>query len=257
MLLAIDSGNTNTVFAVFEDNQLIGEWRAATDPNRTADEHGVWLLQLLSANDVDISSINETIIATIVPEALFGLSGLSKKYFDSKPLVVGHPQVEIGIKIKLDDPSQIGADRLANAVAGHKLYTGPLIIIDFGTATTFDVIDQNGAYCGGVIAPGINLSLAALDEAAARLPRIAIERPDSVIGSNTVAAMQSGVYWGYVSLIEGLVKRITIEYGYKMKVVATGGLAPIFSRATAVIEEIDTDMTLRGLAYINSLNRLV
>jgi len=257
MLLAIDSGNTNTVFAIFDDNRLVGEWRAATYPNRTADEHGVWLLQLLSAQNIDIRSINQTIIATVVPEALFGLSGLCKKYFNSKPLVVGHSQVEIGIQIKLDDPSQIGADRLANAVAGHNFYKGPLIIIDFGTATTFDVIDQNGAYCGGVIAPGINLSLAALDGAAARLPRIGIERPQSVIGNNTVSAMQSGVYWGYVSLIEGLVERITKEYGHKMKVVATGGLAPIFSEATRAIQEIDIDMTLRGLAYINHLNRSV
>jgi len=255
MLLAIDSGNTNTVFAVFDGEKRVGEWRAATDSKRTADEHGVWLMQLLAAEKVDVASINQTIIATVVPEALFGLTGLCSKYFKAEPLVVGQPGVDIGIKIRLDDPSQVGADRLVNAVAAHERYGGPLIIVDFGTATTFDVIDEDGAYCGGVIAPGINLSLEALDAAAAKLPRISVERPQSVIGHHTVGAMQSGVYWGYVGLIEGLVGRITEEHGATLKVVATGGLAPLFSRATSAIEEIDPDMTLRGLERINRLNR--
>lgn len=255
MLLAIDSGNTNTVFAVFDGEKRLAEWRAATDPKRTADEHGVWLRQLITGAGLEVESIDQAIIATVVPEALFGLTGLCSKYFGAEPLIVGKPGVDIGVGVLLDKPAEVGADRLVNAASAHRRYGGPLIVIDFGTATTFDIVDKDGNYSGGVIAPGINLSLDALDRAAAKLPRVGIERPETVIGSNTIGAMQSGVYWGYVSLIEGLVSRIQDEFGTEMKIVATGGLAPLFAEATSVIEHIDSDLTIRGLAEIFLRNR--
>ena len=255
MLLVIDSGNTNTVFAVFDSDDCIGEWRAATDVKRTADEYGVWLMQLLQSRSVAASSLDQTIISSVVPETLFSLTELCKKYFQSEPLIVGDEGVKIGIDVKVDDPRQVGADRLVNAVAAHQKYKGPLIIVDFGTATTFDLIDSSGSYLGGVISPGINLSLEALDLAAAKLPRIYVRRPTTVIGCDTVSAMQSGVYWGYVGLIEGLIARMSEEFGDKPKVIATGGLAPLFAKATNVIEAIDLDLTTRGLRYISFLNR--
>jgi type III pantothenate kinase len=255
MLLAIDSGNTNTVFAVFENNKCIGEWRAATDPKRTADEYGVWLTQLLQVQKIELQSINQAIIATVVPEALFSLLELCRKYFNDEPLVVGDPDVKLDIDVLVDDPAQVGADRLVNAVAGYQKHKEAFVVVDFGTATTFDLIDHQGAYRGGVIAPGINLSLEALDLAAARLPRITVKKPSVVVGRNTVSAMQSGIYWGYVGLLEGLIKRIHNEFGDTTKVLATGGLAPLFAEATAIINEIDLDMTMRGLNYISILNR--
>jgi len=255
MLLVIDSGNTNTVFAVFDSDACVGEWRAATDVKRTADEYGVWLMQLFQSRSIDPTLLNHSIIASVVPETLFSLTELCKKYFQSDPLIVGDHGVNLGIDVKVDDPRQVGADRLVNAVAAHQKYEGPLIIVDFGTATTFDLIDSSGSYLGGVIAPGINLSLEALDLAAAKLPRINVKRPISVIGRDTVSAMQSGVYWGYVGLIEGIIARMSEEFGDKPRVIATGGLAPLFAEATNVIEAIDLDLTIRGLKYISFLNR--
>ncbi len=255
MLLAIDSGNTNTVFAVFENNKCIGEWRGATDPKRTADEYGVWLTQLLQVQKIELQSITQAIIATVVPEGLFSLLELCRRYFNAEPLVVGDPDVKLDIDVLVDDPAQVGADRLVNAVAGYQKHKEAFVVVDFGTATTFDLIDHQGAYRGGVIAPGINLSLEALDLAAARLPRITVKKPSVVVGRNTVSAMQSGIYWGYVGLLEGLIKRIHNEFGDTTKVLATGGLAPLFAEATAIINEIDLDMTIRGLNYISILNR--
>jgi len=256
MLLAIDSGNTNTVFAVFDDEgKLRGEWRASTDTNRTADEFGVWLNQLMALQGLNSDDITAAIIATVVPATFFGLKTLCRKYFDCEPLLVGRPGVALGLEILLDNPEEVGADRLVNAVEAREAYGGPLIIVDFGTATTFDVIDADGNYCGGVIAPGINLSLEALHMAAAKLPRVAIGRPKGVIGKGTVSAMQSGIYYGYVSMIEGLVARIRAELDAPdMKVVATGGLAPLFSAATPAIQHVDDDLTLRGLLAIHRLN---
>jgi type III pantothenate kinase len=255
MLLAIDSGNTNIVFAVFDGDARRGEWRAATDAKRTADEYAVWLSQLMKLDGLESSEVTEAIIATVVPEALFSLKTLCRRYFKTEPLVVGENGVDIGIAIKVEAPDEVGADRLVNAAAAHERYKGPLIVIDFGTATTFDVVDADGAYCGGVIAPGINLSLDALHHAAAKLPRIAVERPQTVIGKRTIPAMRSGVYWGYVGLIEGVVGRIKQEFGAEMSVIATGGLAPLFADATDTIERLDPDLTLRGLALINRRNR--
>ena len=254
MLLAIDSGNTNIVFAVYDGDQVRGEWRASTDAERTADELGVWLTQLLSIEGMSRTDIDAAIIASVVPAMVFGLKTLCRRYFKVEPLVVGDEGVELGIKILLDRPEEVGADRLVNAVAAHQCYPGPLIVIDFGTATTFDVVDSDGNYCGGAIAPGINLSLQALHMAAAKLPRVAIGRPRQVIGKATVPAMQSGIFWGYVGLIEGLVKRIKDEIGTEMLVVATGGLAPLFHEAIPAINRIDPDLTLRGLLTIHRMN---
>jgi type III pantothenate kinase len=255
MLLAIDSGNTNIVFAVFDGEKVKGEWRASSTTNRTADELGVWLTQLMSLEGIDRKAIDAAIVATVVPAVLFSLKTLCRRYFGADPLVVGEEGVALGLNILLDRPEEVGADRLVNAVAAHQRYPGPLIVIDFGTATTFDVVDGEGNYCGGAIAPGINLSLEALHMAAAKLPRVAIGRPRQVIGKATVPAMRSGVYWGYVGLIEGLVKRIQEEFGQPMTVVATGGLAPLFAESTPVIQHLDSDLTLRGLLEIHRRNR--
>jgi type III pantothenate kinase len=250
--LAIDSGNTNIVFAVFDhDGTVLGEWRSSTDANRTADEFGIWLEQLMQLEGLTRDRINSAIIATVVPATLFSLKTLCRKYFKCEPLVIGEPGVDIGIPVHAD---QVGADRLVNALAAHEKYGGPLIVVDFGTATTFDVVDSDGGYCGGVIAPGVNLSSEALHQAAAQLPRVAVERPETVIGTATVPAMQSGIFWGYVSLIEGIVKRIREERGEDMEVIATGGLAPLFTQATDVIKLSDSDLTLRGLLAIHRRN---
>ena len=256
MLLAIDSGNTNIVFAIYDGMTSLGEWRASSDSKRTADEYGVWLSNLMEIEGLERAQVTDAIIATVVPETLFSLKGLCRKYFKAEPLVVGESNVDIGVEVLLAEPSEVGADRLVNAASAHHRYGGPLIVIDFGTATTFDIVDAKGSYFGGVIAPGINLSLDALHMAAAKLPRIAVQRPDSVIGKRTVPAMMSGVYWGYVGLIEGLVNRIRDEFGdEEMKVVATGGLAPLFAEATEVIQHLDPELTLRGLAEIHNRNR--
>ena len=256
MLLAIDSGNSNTVFAVFDaDGSVRGEWRSSTNTNRTADELWVWLGQLMQLDGIPRDDITAAVIATVVPATLFSLKTLCRKYFGCDPLVVGDDGVEMGIEVLIDRPEEVGADRLANAIAAHERYGGPLIVLDFGTATTFDVVDADGNYCGGVITPGINLSLEALHQAAAKLPRVAVARPKTVVGKGTVDAMQSGIFWGYLSMIEGLVERIQSEFGAPMQVIATGGLAPLFIDATRTIEYADLDLTLRGLYAIHLKNR--
>lgn len=255
MLLAIDAGNTNTVFAVYDGDEQKGIWRAANDPHRTADEYAVWLLQLMQIEGVSRADIDAAIVGTVVPASLFNLTTLCGRYFNCQPLVVGDPNVDLGMRVLTDNPVEVGADRLVNAVAAHARYPGPLILIDFGTATTFDVVTAEGDYLGGIIAPGVNLSLEALHRAAAKLPLVGIKRPgDKVIGRNTVQAMQSGIYWGYVALIEGLVARIKEEQGEPMVVVATGGLSSLFATATPVIDHIDKDLTLRGLLEVHRRN---
>lgn len=254
MLLVIDSGNTNIVFAIYDGEMVRGEWRSSTRADRTSDEYGVWLSQLLTYEGIDPAAISAAIIASVVPANVFTLKTLCRRYFKTEPLVVGEPAVDMGLQICMDRPEEVGADRLVNAVAAHAKYPGPLIIIDFGTATTFDVVDGSGNYHGGCICPGINLSLEALHMAAAQLPRVAIGRPTQVIGKATVPAMRSGIYWGYIGLIEGLVHRISEEFGAPMTVVATGGLAPLFVEATTVIKYLDQDLTLRGLLEIYRRN---
>jgi type III pantothenate kinase len=255
MLLAIDAGNTNFVFAVFDGETLRGAWRASTDTKRTADEYAVWLTQLMGLKGLAPADIDACIIASVVPEAVFNLMELARRYFNAKPLVIGEREVALGIGIKLPHPEEVGADRLVNAVAAKEVLTPPFIVIDCGTATTFDIVDTAGDYAGGVIAPGINLSLQALYLAAAKLPRVAIRRPERVIGTGTVTAMQSGIFWGYVGLIEGLIARIRSEYGAPMAVLATGGLAPLFAGATGIIDHVDTELTLTGLRLIHARNQ--
>ncbi|MFO1128246.1 MAG: type III pantothenate kinase [Rhodospirillales bacterium] len=255
MLLAIDTGNTNTVFAVFDDNgDIRGEWRSSTDVNRTADETGIWLSQLLSMAGLARSDITAAIIASVVPAGLFNHRLLCRRYFSCQPLVVGAADVDIGIRVLVDRPEEVGADRLVNAVAAYRLYGGPRIVVDFGTATTFDVIDKDGNYLGGTISPGINLSLEALHQAAAQLPRVGIGRPDRVIGKNTIQAMRSGIFWGYVGLIEGTVARIREELGAPAGVIATGGLATLFADCCPVLDRVVSDLTLQGLLFIHRRN---
>jgi|TARA_B110000196_G_C21093996_1_gene639058 type III pantothenate kinase len=255
MLLVIDFGNTNVVFAVCEGDHIKGSWRCASNTKRTADEYAVWLTQLMILEDVKPGDITGAIIASVVPQALFNIKTLCERYFRTEPLVVGTDNVNLGLEVIFDRPSQVGADRLATAVAAHKKFQGPLIVIDFGTATTFEVVDIDGNYQGGVIAPGINLSAEALHMGSAQLPRIEILRTDEIIGKTTVAAMRSGVFWGYIGMIEGLVTRIKTECGVAMTVVATGGLAPLFAESTDMIDETDSNLTVAGLIEIYERNQ--
>lgn len=252
MLLAIDAGNTNVVFALFDNGTIKGRWRIATDPRRTGDQYAVWLLQLLQIRGVDREAIDQIIISTVVPRALHNLEVLARSYFHMEPLVAGQGAAEYGIDIDVDEPRSLGADRAVNAIAAHARYGGDLLVIDFGTATTFDVVDYNGAYKGGIIAPGINLSLDALVGNTAKLPRIAIEVPESksVIGRNTEDQMLIGIFWGYVAMMEGLIARMRAEIGRPAKVIATGGLAVLFNEATDIFDAVDADLTLEGLAIL-------
>lgn len=255
MLLVINANNTNVKFAIFDGSSLKGDWRLATSAQRTADEYMVWLDHLMGLAGLGARDIDGAIIATVVPQTLFNLRQLCRRYFETEPLIVGDPAVTLGIEVRMDRPSEVGADRLANAVGGHLMHPGPLIVVDFGTATTFDVISAAGDYCGGVIAPGINLSLEALHNATAMLPRIAVERPGKVVGTDTLSAMQSGIYWGYIGLIEGLVARIKAERGGAMTVIVTGGLAPLFFGASDILERLEPEITMRGLVEIYRRNR--
>ncbi len=253
MLLVVDAGNTNVVFAVHDGDGWRGIWRIATEPQRTSDEYAVWLLTLLNLSGLKPADVDRTVIGTVVPAALYHLRRLCREYFSAEPLIA-RSNLDWGFEIQVANPEEVGADRLLNALAAHRQFAGPLVVIDFGTATTFDVIGVNGDYLGGVIAPGINLSLEALHKAAARLPRIGIGRPQAVIGRSTVPAMQSGIYWGYVGLIEGLVVRIQAEYEEPLKVVATGGLAPLLAEGTTVIGTIAPQLTLDGLRLLAERN---
>jgi type III pantothenate kinase len=249
MLLAVDVGNTNLVFALIDGGTVKARWRIATDPRRTADQYSVWLHQLLQLEGFSRDDVDGVIIGTVVPRALHNLVVLSEKYFRLKPLVAGQGSAAWPLQLDVDEPQNVGADRALNALAAHARHAGDLLIIDFGTATTFDVVSATGAYTGGIIAPGINLSLDALVSAAAKLPRIAIEAPatDSVIGRTTESQMLNGIYWGYVGMIEGLTERIKREVGRPLTVVATGGLASLFDQHTNAFDVIEPDLTIQGL----------
>jgi type III pantothenate kinase len=255
MLLAIDCGNTNTLFAIHDGEKWRAQWRSGTDSTRTADEHAVWLTQLMSLQGFDLTDIDACVISTVVPQALFNLRNLSRRYCECEPVIVGEGNVDLHIEVRLDRPQDAGADRLVNALGARSAYDGALIIIDSGTATTFDVISADGAFEGGIIAPGINLSMQALHVAAAKLPRVAIAKPSKVMGTDTVSAMQSGVFWGYVDLIDGLVARLKSEYGAPMTVIATGGVVSLFEGASHAIDHYDPDLTIRGLLETWKLNR--
>lgn len=253
MLLAIDAGNTNIVFAlVAEDGSVRARWRIATDPRRTADEYAVWLHQLLELEGLARSDVDAVIIGTVVPRALHNLEVLAAKYFGTQALVAGKGAAAWPIVLDVPEPQTVGADRVLNALAAHQRHAGDLVVVDFGTATTFDVVDAAGAYKGGIIAPGINLSLDALVAAAAKLPRIAIAAPDdtSVIGVTTENQMLIGVYWGYVAMIEGLIERLRRQIGRPVTVVATGGLAVLFDRHTDAFDALEEDLTIQGLALL-------
>lgn len=252
MLLAADVGNTNVVFALFDGLEIRARWRIATDPRRTADEYAVWLLQLLEIEGYARSDVTQLIIGSVVPRALHNLAVLGEKYFGVTPLVAGQGDADWGIAIDVEQPRSLGADRALNAIAAHSRYPGELIIVDFGTATTFDAIAADGTYKGGIIAPGINLSLDALVGKTAKLPRIAIEAPHSksVIGRNTEDQMLIGVFWGYVALMEGLIDRMKAEIDRPARVIATGGLAILFDAHTDIFDEVDHDLTLDGLAIL-------
>lgn len=254
MLLAIDVGNTNTVFATHDGREILAEWRCATEHQRTADEYFVWLQQLREFHGIT-GEIQSVVISSVVPRVVFNLRVLSDRYFHCRPLVVGKPDVRLGVPVRVDPTTTVGADRLVNTVGAHDRYGGNLIVVDFGTATTFDVVGADGAYEGGVISPGVNLSLKALHDAAAALPHIDVTKPAQVVGTNTLACMQSGVFWGYVGLIEGICARIREERGVPMTVIGTGGLSTLFAQGTDVLEIIDTKLTIHGLVLIDRLNR--
>ena len=252
MILAVDVGNTNLVFALVDKGEIKARWRIATDPRRTADQYSVWLHQLLELEGYSREDIEGVIIGTVVPRALHNLEVLSEKYFHKTPLIAGQGAATWPLQLDVDEPQNVGADRALNAVAAHAKYPGDLLVIDFGTATTFDVVSATGAYSGGIIAPGINLSLDAMVSAAAKLPRIAIEAPagDSVIGRTTQDQMLIGIYWGYIAMIEGLAERIKRELDRPAKVIATGGLATLFDKHTNVFDAIEPDLTIQGLSLL-------
>ena len=255
MLLAIDAGNTNLVFALVDGGEIRARWRIATDPRRTADQYAVWLHQLLELEGYSKSDVDSAIIGTVVPRALHNLEVLASKYFHVEPLIAGQGKAAWPMSLDVDEPQNVGADRALNVIAAHAKHPGDLVIIDFGTATTFDVVDGSGAYKGGIIAPGINLSIDALVSAAAMLPRIAIEAPEdkSVIGRTTESQMIIGIYWGYVAMIEGLTERLKREIGGEVTVVATGGLASLFDKHTQAFDAIEPDLTIQGLSLLHSM----
>lgn len=252
MILAVDVGNTNLVFALVDRGAVKARWRIATDPRRTADEYAVWLHQLLELEGYSRGDVGGVIIGTVVPRALHNLEVLSEKYFGKSALVAGQGAAQWPLQLDVDEPQNVGADRALNVIAAHAKYPGDLLIVDFGTATTFDLCSATGAYTGGIIAPGINLSLDALVSAAAKLPRIAIEAPESetVIGRTTQSQMLIGIYWGYVAMLEGLTERMKAEVGRPLTVIATGGLAALFDKHTEVFDAIEPDLTVQGLSLL-------
>ena len=255
MLLCIDTGNTNTEFAIWDGESFIGTWRASTEHQRTADQYFVWLSTLMEAQGLKDVTIDEVVISSTVPRVVFNLRVLCDRYFNCRPLVVGKPECHLPVPYRVDEGVRPGPDRLANAAGAFDRYGGDVVVVDFGTATNFDVVADDGAYVGGVISPGVNLSLEALAAGAAALPHVDISQPDKVIGTDTVGAIQSGVFWGYSGLIEGIVARIKAEYGRDMKVVATGGLAPLFAQGDIRFDTIDGDLTMHGLTVINAFNK--
>ena len=256
MLLAIDCGNTNTIFSIWDGNEFISTWRTATDHQRTADQYFVWLSSLMSLQNIK-ADISDVIISSTVPRVVFNLRVLSDRYFNTRPIVVGKPDCKVPIDVRVDAGTAVGPDRIVNSVAGYDLFGGNLIIVDFGTATTFDVVDKDGAYVGGVIAPGVNLSLQALHQMAAALPHVDIARPKEVIGTNTVACMQSGVFWGYIGLVKEICRKIIEEKQEVMKIIATGGLAPLLQTSDQLFEAVEDNLTMHGLRLIFDCNKSV
>ena len=254
MLLTIDVGNTNAVFAVHDGTEFLGEWRCSTDYRRTADEYFVWLSTLMEAQKIDVK-ISEVVISSTAPRVVFNLRVLCDRYFNTRPLVVGKPECLLPAEPRVDTGTRPGPDRLANAAGAFDRYGGDVVVVDFGTATNFDVVAEDGAYVGGVIAPGVNLSLEALHQGAAALPHVDITMPEQVIGTNTIACIQSGIFWGYTGLIQGITQRVKTEYGRPMKTIGTGGLAPLFEQGDVQFDHMDGDLTLHGLTVIHKYNK--
>ena len=254
MLLCIDCGNTNTVFSLWDGARFAATWRTATDHRQTADQYFVWLSTLMNLQKID-ATITEVIISSTVPRVVFNLRVLCDRYFGCRPLVVGKADCALPVAPRVDQGTTVGPDRLVNTLGAFDRHGGDLIVVDFGTATTFDVADTDGAYIGGVIAPGVNTSLEALHMAAAALPHVDVTRPTHAIGTNTVACMQSGIYWGYVGLVEGIVRQIRLERDRPMRVIATGGLAPLFDQGTDIFDAVEDDLTMHGLVLINRYNK--
>ena len=257
MLLAIDVGNTNTVFAIFDKDKKLAQWRCSTSEERTADEYFVWLKSLMDLNKLSTSKIDDVIFSSVVPKVGFNLRILSDRYFKSRPLVVSKDGCKLPIRVKVDEGTNVGSDRIVNTAGAFDRYKGNLIIIDFGTATTFDVVGKDGAYLGGAIAPGVSVSIKALHDTAAALPYVDVRRPNNVIGKNTKDCIQSGVFWGYIGLIEGIIDKIRKEVSFKMTTIATGGLAPLFGRETKIFNFIDLDLTMHGMNVIYNFNKSV
>jgi len=254
MLLAIDCGNTNTVFALWDGERFAGTWRTATEVTRTADQYYVWLVSLMEHNGIAFD-ISEVIISSTVPRVVFNLRVFADRYCNCRPLVVGRPECRLPAPPRVDPGTLVGPDRLVNAAGAHARHGGDLIVVDFGTATTFDVVEADGAYAGGIIAPGVNLSLEALHQAAAALPHIDISRPSGVVGTNTVACMQSGIWYGYVGVVRECCARIREERGIPMRVIGTGGLAPLFDETEGLFDAVDLDLTMHGLTVIHRYNK--
>ncbi|MBK4215416.1 type III pantothenate kinase [Paracoccus caeni] len=254
MLLCIDTGNTNTVFSIWDGEKFLAHWRISTDHRRTADEYYVWLSTLIAVRKFELQ-VNACIISATAPRVVFNLRVLCNRYFDTRPLVVGKPDCLLPVPPRVDEGTRPGPDRLANTVGAFDRHGGDTVVVDFGTATNFDVVDVDGAYVGGVIAPGVNLSLEALHMAAAALPHVDVTMPERVIGTNTVACIQSGIFWGYIGLIEGIIKRMRAERDRPMKVVATGGLAPLFDQGFDLFDHIEDDLTVHGLRLIYDYNK--
>ncbi len=253
MLLVIDVGNTNTVLGIFKDQELVDHWRVSTDRLRTTDEYGVLIRHLFYLNGVNSEEIDAIIISSVVPPVMPTLERMCQRYFGLTPLVIG-PGVKTGMDIKYDNPREVGADRIVNAVAAYEKFGGPVIIIDFGTATTFCAVDKKGTYLGGAICPGIGISTDALVQRTAKLPRIEVVQAEKVICRNTVESMQAGVFYGFVGQVDGIVTRMRRELGCKAKVVATGGLAVIVAPATDAIDVVEPMLTLEGLKIIYDRN---
>lgn len=254
MLLCIDTGNTNTVFSVWDGTRFLALWRISTDHRRTADEYFTWLATLMSLQKFKLD-ITECIISATAPRVVYNLRVLCNRYFDTRPLVVGKPECLLPVPPRVDEGATVGPDRLVNTVGAFDRHGPNLIVVDFGTATTFDVVGTDGAYVGGVIAPGVNLSLEALHMGAASLPHVDVTKPASVVGTNTVACIQSGIFWGYIGLVQGIVDKIRQERGQPMKVIATGGLAPLFDQGFDLFDAIEDDLTMHGLRLIHDFNK--